>query len=952
MDVTVLNLVSVLALGQRIVISLDGTIRVLQDGESLQPGDVILESPNESQVSVKRFSPEDGSEVELEQDIANIFAALEEGQDPTELGEEFATEAGQNGSSISISATIERDAQETTPGTEFVTTGFEALGMSRTQSLSLLDAFRSIEQRLGTDNETIGDTTAPDAPTLTLDTDSGSAADDFLTNDGSFSVSGTEDGGIVEYLVDGEWTTQAPTPSEGANTITVRQTDAAGNTSGSSELTFTLDTTAPDAPQIALDTDSGTLADDFLTNDGSFTVSGTESGAIVEYLVDGEWTMQAPTPSEGANTITVRQTDAAGNISGSSELTFTLDTTAPDAPQIALDTDSGTLADDFLTNDGSFTVSGTEPGAIVEYLVDGEWTTQAPTPSEGANTIIVRQTDAAGNVSDPTELTFTLDTQADKGVVTVDDITFDDIISSSESESDIFVVGTATGGDISEGDVVSAVINGTTYETTVQSGGFWFVTVAGSDLVADTSFDVTVSSTDTAGNSVVTTGTSEHTVDSSDLIVNIDVDPITSDSIVNSDEAGGNLTVTGSVTGQDFDSGTVTLTINGIQYTGTVENGSYSIEVLGSDLASDPDAVVDASVSVSNSLGQTGSATTTEAYLVDTTSTATISIDTITDDNVLNETEVDTYIVIAGSVGGDAQEGDTVTVSIGGSEFSTVVGSDNTWSLTVAGSVLAVSDSVSASVTGADDSGNTYSATTEQEYEVDTAADAGTVTVDDITADDVINKAESGQTITVTGTATGGDISEDDKVTMTINGTDYETTVDADGNWAVDVAGSDLATDTEFEVVVTSTDSAGNSVQSKAVSNHSVAPIAVDDIASGMEDAGPIIIDVLINDSDADGDSLYIINATVPSEQGTVDIVDGKLEFTPANNFNGEATISYTISDGTSTDNADVVVTITGTNDAPVAKDATDTTEENTVLTGNVPAATDVDGTVDANGYE
>ncbi|NAZ98764.1 Ig-like domain-containing protein, partial [Vibrio toranzoniae] len=42
----------------------------------------------------------------------------------------------------------------------------------------------------------------------------------------------------------------------------------------------------------------------------------------------------------------------------------------------------------------------------------------------------------------------------------------------------------------------------------------------------------------------------------------------------------------------------------------------------------------------------------------------------------------------------------------------------------------------------------------------------------------------------------------------------------------------------------------------------------------------------------------------------------------------------------------------TGTNDAPVAKDATDTTEENTVLTGNVPAATDVDGTVDANGYE
>ncbi|WP_248370992.1 Ig-like domain-containing protein [Vibrio cyclitrophicus] len=111
---------------------------------------------------------------------------------------------------------------------------------------------------------------------MTLDTDSGSAADDFLTNDGSFTVGGTEEGATVEYLVDGNWTTTAPVPTEGDNTITVRQTDAAGNTSGSSELTFTLDTTAPDAPTLTLDTDSGSAADDFLTNDGSFTVGGTE----------------------------------------------------------------------------------------------------------------------------------------------------------------------------------------------------------------------------------------------------------------------------------------------------------------------------------------------------------------------------------------------------------------------------------------------------------------------------------------------------------------------------------------------------------------------------------------------------------------------------------------------------------------------------------------------------
>ncbi|WP_253643676.1 Ig-like domain-containing protein, partial [Vibrio splendidus] len=375
MDMTTLNLGGALALGQRIVISVDGTIKVLEEGQPLQAGDVVLESQNgsnESQVSAKRFSSEEG-EIELDQDIANIFAALEEGQDPTELGEEFATAAGQNGSSLASSGTIERDGEETIPGTEFVTTGFEALGMSRTQSLSLLDAFRSFEQSgsQGTDSETIGDTTAPAAPDLTLDTDSGSAADDFLTNDGSFTVGGTEDGATVEYFVDGNWTTTAPVPVEGGNTITVRQTDAAGNTSGSSTLTFTLDITAPAAPALTLDTDSGSAADDLLTNDGSFTVGGTEDGATVEYFVDGNWTTTAPVPVEGGNTITVRQTDAAGNTSGSSTLTFTLDT------------------------------------------------------------------------------------QAKSGNVSVDNITEDDVINAAESGQTIAVTGTATGGDISEGDVVT-----------------------------------------------------------------------------------------------------------------------------------------------------------------------------------------------------------------------------------------------------------------------------------------------------------------------------------------------------------------------------------------------------------------------------------------------------------------------------------------------------------------
>ncbi|MUL22980.1 hypothetical protein GNP83_19370, partial [Aliivibrio fischeri] len=127
----------------------------------------------------------------------------------------------------------------------------------------------------------------------------------------------SEVGNTVEYFVNGGWTTDAPTATEGANSITVRETDAAGNVSGSNTLDFVLDTQAPNAPTITLNVDSGISNGDLLTNDGSFTVTPSEVGNTVEYFVNGGWTTDAPTATEGANSITVRETDAAGNVSGS-----------------------------------------------------------------------------------------------------------------------------------------------------------------------------------------------------------------------------------------------------------------------------------------------------------------------------------------------------------------------------------------------------------------------------------------------------------------------------------------------------------------------------------------------------------------------------------------------------------------------------------------------------------
>ena len=216
--------------------------------------------------------------------------------------------------------------------------------------------------------------------------------------------------------------------------------------------------------------------------------------------------------------------------------------------------------------------------------------------------------------------------------------------------------------------------------------------------------------------------------------------------------------------------------------------------------------------------------TTTSTHTVDTTAAeGTVTVDDITDDDVINATEAAGTVTVTGTAtGGDISEGDTVSMTINGTDYTTTVDANGEWSVDVDGSDLADDTSFDVEVTSEDDAGNEVTSTTTSTHTVDTTAAEGTVTVDDITDDDVINATEAAGTVTVTGTATGGDISEGDTVSMTINGTDYTTTVDANGEWSVDVDGSDLADDTSFDVEVTSEDDAGNEVTSTTTSTHTV----------------------------------------------------------------------------------------------------------------------------------
>ncbi len=148
------------------------------------------------------------------------------------------------------------------------------------------------------------------------------------------------------------------------------------------------------------------------------------------------------------------------------------------------------------------------------------------------------------------------------------------------------------------------------------------------------------------------------------------------------------------------------------------------------------------------------------------------------------------------------------------------------------------------------------------------------------------------------------------------------------------------AKDFNGEATISYTITDGNEEYSSAevavtVTPQNDGPVAVDDAISTNEDT-EVTIDVLSNDSDIDGDDLTITAATVPANQGTVAIVDGKLVFTPAQDFNGDATISYTITDGNGEyANAEAKVTVVPLNDSPTTSDNSITGQEDTALTLN-----------------
>ena len=203
-----------------------------------------------------------------------------------------------------------------------------------------------------------------------------------------------------------------------------------------------------------------------------------------------------------------------------------------------------------------------------------------------------------------------------------------------------------------------------------------------------------------------------------------------------------------------------------------------------------------------------------QSYTIDTTGPVLdISLDLITGDNILNAAEVAGDVTLLGTVTGEFDAGDWLVVMIDGQQHPVSIDANGAFSVTVPGSVLEANPNllVEASISKTDVAGNITTVMAQQPYTVDTTASAH-ITLDPVTADNILNGTEANGMVALTGTV-GGDVKEGDVVTVTVHGLSRTTTVAADGTFALEVSGSDLLADADgkIEASVVTHDLAGNS---------------------------------------------------------------------------------------------------------------------------------------------
>ena len=842
---------------------------------------------------------------------------------------------------------------------------------------------------------TAPDLTAPDAPTIGSVTDdigpqTGALTNGSSTNDQRPQLSGTAEAGSTVTIYDGgiaigtavvssngTWTfTPSVDLSESTHQITVRATDAAGNTGPASPVfTLTVDLTPPATPTAIVLTDDtgtirGTITSGTATDASKPILAGTgepggtitiyDNGVVVgttTVLPNGTWSIRPDGPlPDGAHSITVVETDAAGNQSAASApINFTVDTTPPLAP--------GNLV---VSNDGG-TISGTaEPGSTVTIrdgnvilgtsVADsvGNFTLTLTQPKLNGETLTANATDAAGNTG-PATAAAAPDTTPPQTPVIVSVI--DDVQATTgpvgqnglTNDRAPTLNGTGEPGStitISNGSDILGTVN-------VPSSGLWSFTPP--VPLSNGTYVLTATATDAAGNpsgqSNAWTITVDGTAPDAPVITQV-VDDAPGGTLgsLNLNDTTNDATPTLSGTAEA--NATVTIRADGVVIGTTVADGLGAWSFTPSTpLGEGPHTLT---AVATDAAGNTSGVSNSWGLIIDSVAPATPVITQVVDDapeglGALNPngSTNDTTPTLNGT----AEPGSTVTIRLDGADLVTVpVGSNGTWTYTPTAPLGEGPHTFT--VVATDAAGNTSLPSTGFNIIVDTtppvAATIASVT-DDVGG--VQGPLSSGDTTDDTQPLLQGTAPPDAVVTV-YDGTTLLGTAILDGSGGWSFTPVTPLTDGPHSLTVHTTDAAGNTIVSSpfVLTVDTVAPATPDIPAitvnpDGTEtplNPGETTRDTTptLSGTGNPGDTVTIYNGGVKLDDVVVDGT-GNWTWTPATplpNGTYDITLTVTNMDGTGNESApSQPVTITIDTDPPATPAAPVITDSVSQVTGPVP---------------
>ena len=842
---------------------------------------------------------------------------------------------------------------------------------------------------------TAPDLTAPDAPTIGSVTDdvgpqTGALTNGSSTNDQRPQLSGTAEAGSTVTIYDGgiaigtavvssngTWTfTPSVDLSESTHQITVRATDAAGNTGPASPVfTLTVDLTPPATPTAIVLTDDtgtirGTITSGTATDASKPILAGTgepggtitiyDNGVVVgttTVLPNGTWSIRPDGPlPDGAHSITVVETDAAGNqSSASAPITFTVDTTPPLAP--------GNLV---VSNDGG-SISGTaEPGSTVTIRdgnvilgtsvadSEGNFTLTLTPPKLNGETLTANATDAAGNTG-PATAAAAPDTTPPQTPVIVSVI--DDVQATTgpvgqnglTNDRAPTLNGTGEPGStitISNGSDILGTVN-------VPSSGLWSFTPP--VPLSNGTYVFTATATDAAGNpsgqSNAWTITVDGTAPDAPVITQV-VDDAPGGTLgsLNLNDTTNDATPTLSGTAEA--NATVTIRADGVVIGTTVADGLGAWSFTPSTpLGEGPHTLT---AVATDAAGNTSGVSNSWGLIIDSVAPATPVITQVVDDapeglGALspNGSTNDTTPTLNGT----AEPGSTVTIRLDGADLVTVpVGSNGTWTYTPTAPLGEGPHTFT--VVATDAAGNPSLPSTGFNIIVDTtppvAATIASVT-DDVGG--VQGPLSSGDTTDDTQPLLQGTAPPDAVVTV-YDGTTLLGTAILDGSGGWSFTPVTPLTDGPHSLTVHTTDAAGNTTVSSpfVLTVDTVAPATPDIPAitvnpDGTEtplNPGETTRDTTptLSGTGNPGDTVTIYNGGVKLDDVVVDGT-GNWTWTPATplpNGTYDITLTVTNMDGTGNESApSQPVTITIDTDPPATPAAPVITDSVSQVTGPVP---------------